>query len=419
MKKSLHKHSLLKRNLLKRSLLKRSLHKHSLKCFRVLFLTLLLILFSCQEMPKLNFSGDDGVIRNITTAALIHQMGLGINLGNTFEATGSWISPTVAAHETAWGSPIITKQMIQGYKNAGFKTLRIPVAWSNLMEMSAYTINSDLLNRIQVIVNWTREADMYAIVNLHWDGGWIENFPANYNECMKRYTRIWEQVAERFKNYGDYLLFESQNEELGFDSLWNKWGGTGTANMEGKTKAYEIVNAINQKFVDVIRASGGNNPYRHLLIAGYHTNIDNTCDQLFKMPDDPVNRMAVKVHYYDPFGFTHLEKDESWGTATWTWGTNTERSQLNNELNKMVTNFINKGIPVAIGEYGIAKKDLSEAEIRNYTLAVTEAMYIRGMLPLLWDVQLNDQPNYYYNRRIQKMTDSALETGMKKIAASR
>jgi len=388
-----------------------------------LLLSLLLFASSCQEMPVSDSYRDDGTMRDLTTAELISLMGLGINLGNTFEAAGSWISPTVAAHETAWGSPIIIQPMIQGYKTAGFNTLRIPVAWSNLMDKSTYTISPDLLNRIQVIVNWTLESGMYAVVNLHWDGGWIEKFPDNYDECMKRYTRIWEQVAERFKDYGDYLLFESQNEELGFDSLWNKYGGTGDANMQGKARAYEIVNAINQKFTDVIRASGGNNLHRHILIAGYHTNIDNTCDPLFKMPDDPADRIAVKVHYYDPFSFTHLEEEVNWGgiiKPTWTWGTSAERSQLNSELDKMKASFIDKGIPVAIGEYGMAKQGVTQEEITKYTLAVTEAMYSRGMLPMLWDVQLGtDQLNYYYNRRIQKMTDPALEAGMKKIAASR
>ena len=395
----------------------------------IILVTLLLmtglVISGCNSNAN-SANGGNGAMRDITTAELIYQMGLGINLGNTFEATGrnqesdmndtsSWIASNIDAHERAWGSPKITKPMIQGYKIAGFTTLRIPVAWSNLMNMSTYTIHPSLINRVQEIVDWTLEAGMYAVVNLHWDGGWIKNFPTSPDECMERYTKIWEQVAECFKDYGDYLLFESQNEELGFDSVWNPWGGN-----TGKTIAYEIVNDINQTFVNTIRASGGNNSYRHLLIAGYHTNIDRTCDLLFKMPDDPVNRMAVKVHYYDPFGFTHLEEDESWANATWTWGTTAERNHLNSELNKMVTNFINRGIPVAIGEYGMAKQGVTQEEINSYTLAVTEAMYSRGMLPMLWDVQLQpNQLNFYYNRHVSGMTDPNLEAGMKEIAASR
>jgi endoglucanase len=390
------------------------------------FLTYGLISISCGSSSNGNNNGNygnenDGIMRNITTEELILDMGLGINLGNTLEAVSPWVNnPTIASLETSWGSPIITRHIIEGYKAAGFNTLRIPVAWSNLMNLNTYTIHPDLLNRVQEIVDWTLEAGMYAIINLHWDGGWISRFPVEYDECMKRYTSIWEQVAERFKYYPDYLLFESQNEELGWDSIWNPWGSQTGANLNGKIRAYEIVNAINQRFVDIVRNSGGNNDKRHLLIAGYHTNIDRTVDPLFKMPNDPVNRMAVKVHYYDPFGFTHLERDESWARATWTWGTASERTHLNRELDKMVTNFINKGIPVVIGEYGMAKQGVTQEEINKYTLAVTEAMFSRGMLPLLWCVQLRqNQLNFYYNRRTPGMTDPLLEAGMKAIAASR
>ncbi|MCL2719723.1 MAG: glycoside hydrolase family 5 protein [Treponema sp.] len=400
------------------------------------YLIILAVIFVCglifvSSARDNNNNENNSTMRNITTRELILDMGLGINLGNTFEATGRnqtenmsrttcWIAPNIAAHETAWGSVRITRQIIQGYKNAGFKSLRIPVAWSNLMDMNTYTINPNLLNRVQEIVDWTLDAGMYAVINLHWDGGWFYRFPVEFDECMRRYTRIWEQVADRSKNYSDYLLFESQNEELGWNILWDQHRSMTSANLTGKTREYEIVNAINQKFVDIVRSSGGNNNRRHLLIAGYNTNIDRTIDPLFKMPNDPANRMAIKVHYYDPFGFTHLERDEPWARALWTWGTRAEHNELNNELNKMKINFIDKGIPVVIGEYGMAKQGVTQQEITNYTLAVTQAMFSRGMLPMLWCVQLQpNQLNFYYNRRVPGMTDPNLETGMKAIAASR
>jgi endoglucanase len=365
-------------------------------------------------------------MRNITTVQLVNQMGLGINLGNTLEAVSPWVSnPTIANLETSWGSPRITREIIEGYKAAGFDTLRIPVAWSNLMNLNDYTINPTLMNRVQEIVDWALGAGMYAIVNLHWDGGWLNTFHQNEEENIRRYTRIWEQVADRFKDYGDFLLFESQNEELGWaggDShhLWNPWQSAVGQNLTNKQRSYTLVNRINQTFVNIIRASGGNNPRRHLLIAGYNTNIDRTVDPLFIMPTDPANRMAIKVHYYDPFSFTHIERDESWAAATWTWGTPAERTHLNRELDKMVTRFINNGIPVVIGEYGMAKQGVTQEEINRYTLAVTEAMFTRGMLPVLWCVQLQaNQLNFYYNRRIPGMTDSSLEAGMKAISATR
>jgi len=364
------------------------------------------------------------VMRDITTAELVKDMELGINLGNTFESTINykevgtdtdwirrWGEGTVNAFETAWGSPTITKAMIDGYKAAGFKTVRIPVAWSNRMGGN-YTICPDYTARIKQVLDWVLGNDMYAIINIHWDGGWWEEFPTDFGESMRRYTRLWEQIADEFKDYDDYLLFESANEELGWDSLWQPW----TAASAGKTRSYEITNAINQKFIDIVRASGGNNPQRHVLIAGYQTDVDRTVDSLFVMPTDPKNRMAVKVHYYDPFGFTHLERNESWATMTMTWGTSAEISHLNTQMNKLKTRFIDNGIPVVIGEYGFASNlRRTEFEIRNYTLAVTRAMFELGMCPILWDVQ-QESDRYYYNRLVAGFTDSLLVEGMRAIA---
>ncbi|MCL2637354.1 MAG: glycoside hydrolase family 5 protein [Oscillospiraceae bacterium] len=357
-------------------------------------------------------------MRDITTMELVRDMGLGINLGNTLEATGSWIRGTmVMQFEIAWGSPIITEEIIAGYADAGFGTMRIPVAWSNLMA-DDYTISDELMERVTEVVDWVLSNGMYAIVNIHWDGGWWDGFAADEAdesaEAMLRFTRFWQQISENFKDYGDKLLFESANEELGWHSIWNPWGGSA----EEKAVSYEIVNRINQTFVDTVRASGGNNAARHLLIAGYHTNIDWTCDAMFIMPTDPAGRLAIKVHYYEPFGFTHLEKDESWAKARFDWGTEEDYRQLNREMDKMVTSFHDKGIPVVIGEYGMAK-EASEEEIRNYTLAVTEAMFTRGFAPVLWCVQRNagrGEMLFYFDRYAIEVVDPELEAGLKEIA---
>ncbi|MDR0305327.1 MAG: cellulase family glycosylhydrolase [Chitinispirillales bacterium] len=386
-------------------------------------------------------------MRNITTQELVEDMGLGINLGNTFEATGSWINSNggVNAYETAWGSPAITEAMIKGYADAGFKTVRIPVAWSNLMTNHQrggnYTISVALLDRVAQVVNWVIGSDMYAIVNIHWDGAWWDGkwdernnsdgnwswwrmFDTDSTEAMRKYTRIWEQISEKFKDHSDYLVFASMNEEGIWQDVWNQYNNSGN-----KTRAYGLLNAINQQFVNVVRNSGGNNANRHLQIQGYATNIDRTIDAVFKMPVDTRTpaRLAVSVHYYDPFGFTHLEKDEPWAEYRATWGTYTDYDHLNRELDKMKTDFVDKGIPVIIGEYGFASK-LDEGrgrtlqQVYNYTLEVTRAIYERNMLPVLWDVQLNaanGEVIYYYDRHSSRFPDQTLVNGLKAIGSNR
>ena len=230
------------------------------------------------------FAADSGEMRNMSTLELVEDMGIGINLGNTMEATGDWINKdgtaTVSDFEKSWGSPIITKAMIQGYADEGFGVLRIPVAWSNLMkEDGTYTINADLMKRVTQIVDWTLESGMYAIVNIHWDGGWLEKMPTDKDACMARYTRMWEQISENFADYGDRLMFEAQNEELGWNDIWNQYSGSGD-----KEKSYALVNEVNQKFINTVRATGSNNSYRHLLISGYNTDLKLTCDPLFEIP---------------------------------------------------------------------------------------------------------------------------------------
>ena len=322
-------------------------------------------------------------IRNMTVMELVHDMGQGINLGNTLEACGNWISSYggVRSYETAWGSPVITQEMIQGYADCGFGVLRIPVAWSNLMEED-YTISQELMDRVKEVVNWTLDSGMYAIVNIHWDNGWWENFPTDTEECMKKYTRVWEQITEAFKDYGDKLMFESLNEEGGWDSVWNRYSGAGD-----KGESYGLLNEINQTFVDIVRSSGGNNEGRHLLIAGYCTDIDLTCDTEYKMPNDPAGRCAVSVHYYTPSTFCILEADADWGKAKTTWGNESDLEELQKYMDMLKSTFIDKGVPVIVGEYGVSQGNKEQEQIENFMVTVSEAIYDIGACPVIWDVQ--------------------------------
>ncbi|RCW48416.1 glycoside hydrolase family 5 protein [Paenibacillus prosopidis] len=359
---------------------------------------------SLTEIPDKAFAADStgseatAEMREITTMELVKEMGIGINLGNTLEATGSWINGTsVTNYETAWGSPVITEEMIKGYANEGFGVLRIPVAWSNMMGED-YTINPSYLGRAKEVVDWALDSDMYVILNIHWDGGWFEKFPSEKEESMYKYTRIWTQLTEAFKNYDDHLMFESFNEEGVWPDLWNFYGSD-----DGKEEAYALLNEINQRFVDIVRGSGGNNKQRHLLVGGYVTDIEKTVDELYKLPNDPQNRCAVSVHYYTPATFAILEEDASWGTARTEWGTDEDFAELNRLMDMVKTRFIDNGIPVIMGEFGVATKNKTQEMIRLYLSSVNSAAYSRGITPVLWDVT-----NLHYNRDIFEMNDKVL-----------
>ncbi len=346
-----------------------------------------------------------GSMRDITTMELVKEMGVGINLGNTFESAGSWIAPTgVTSYEQAWGSPIITREMITGYAECGFGVLRVPVAWSNMMGED-YTINATYLARVKQVVGWALEDGMYVILNIHWDGGWWTDFANDdkKEECMYKYERIWTQLTEAFNDdYGDHLMFESLNEEGGWESLWNRYSNEGD-----KEKSFNLLNEINQKFVDIVRKSGGNNAERHLLIAGYNTDFDLTCDPLYKMPNDPMNRCAVSVHYYTPSTFAILEEDATWGKARTEWGTDADYAELNKYMTMMKETYIDKGIPVIVGEFGCSTSNKTPEMIRLYLTSVCEAAYDNGLCPVLWDIT-----DVFYNREEAKFIDSELLEGL-------
>lgn len=325
-------------------------------------------------------------------------MGIGINFGNTFEACGDLInSSSVTNYETAWGSPVVTRELIRGYADEGFGVLRVPVAWSNMMSGN-YEIHPDYITRVKEVIDWALESGLYVIMNIHWDGGWWKNFPSDKEACMTKYTSIWTQLCGNFKDYGDYLMFESLNEEGCWNDVWNRYSGT-----DGKAEAYALLNEINQRFVDLVRSSGGNNNERHLLIAGYAADVELTCDPLFKMPDDKKNRCAVSVHYYTPPTFCILEEDADWGRVRTSWGSQADVAEMVRYMDMLKENFIDKDIPVIIGEYGVWTENKSQQTVRNFIASVCKAAYSRGICPVLWDIA-----DVFYSRTKFKMIDREL-----------
>ncbi len=371
---------------------------------------------------------DNGVMREDMTAFhILDRMGIGINLGNTMESCGAWIDPSsVTNYETAWGAPVTTQEMFAGMKKAGFSSVRIPVGWSNMMSDDGnYTIHEDYLDRVETIMNYAFSEGLYVIVNIHFDGGWWARFGSQDAEereqAMVKYKAIWQQIADRYEEYSDHLIFESANEELGsrLDST-DDYANSGY--YEGnKEELYRLTNEINQTFVDIVRASGGNNAKRHLLIAGYDTNIGKTCNGAYKMPEDTIpDHLMVSVHYYSPAPYCLAEDpDNSWGFQD-TWGTAEDIGAMKAELLSMKLNFADRGIPVVIGEYGVAnardpdsgyqRKKGKEEFIRNLCKYTLE----NGMCPVLWDT-----PGGTYNRKtcqIENELDAQVFLEMKELA---
>lgn len=338
---------------------------------------------------------DNGVMREgLTALEATRLMGNGINLGNTLEACDNNVGIKTNAplsYETYWGQPKTTQAMIDGMKAAGFDTIRIPVAWmtnaTHLYE-GDYTIDAGYMDRVEEVVRYARKAGMYVIINDHWDGGWYGMFGSESAEtralAMEAYKGMWQQIAERFRDYSDYLIFESANEELGgrFDENSPLYCSDSVVTYLNDDERYALTNEINQTFVDVVRATGGNNATRFLLIAGYSTNIDQTCDDRFQMPKDTADsKLMVSVHYYDPWSYCGASSAVS---AT-KWGKVSDYEYLDQQLAKM-TKFTEAGYGVVIGEYGaLPGSDGLKDNTLAYHTAFLDACTKYNLTNCLWD----------------------------------
>lgn len=376
-----------------------------------------------SQTPHLSSNGimtsDNGVMRNgIDAYDIVKEMGAGTNLGNTLEACGTWINPSnISNYETAWGQPVTTQEMIDGMKAAGFDSLRIPVAWSNMMANDGtYTINENYFNRVETVLNYALNADMYVIINIHYDSGWWARFGSKTEQerkdAMTKYKTMWTQIANRFNEYSDRLIFESANEELGTRlNNTDDYKGSGYYSKNDLDSLYKLTNEINQTFVDVVRSTGGNNARRFLLIAGYNTDISKTCDLRYKMPSDTIDsHLMVSIHYYSPVTYCLADNpNNSWGYKE-SWGTDEDIKTLQSELSQMRISFVNKGYPVIIGEYGVTDTKISENNfVRKkgrdlFFRTVCEYALDNNMCPVLWDC------SQVFDRRSLTITNEAEKT---------
>lgn len=345
--------------------------------------------FSVQAAKKDTTSFED-----LNQSQIVEAMGPGWNLGNQLESVTDNVP-----EETNWGNPVITEKLIQSVKAAGFKSIRIPVSYfAKIDDDKDYTIDSKWLDRVQEVVDYCIKNDLYAVINIHGDGyntidgSWLLCNGKNQTEIKKKYKKVWKQIAERFKNYDEHLLFESMNEE--FDGSYS----------EPNKEYYQNINDYNQIFVDTVRKTGDNNTKRWLIIPGWNTNIDYTAgDYGFKLPTDqyrdkPIDkeeqRIMISVHYYSPWDFCGGENCviTQWGNEAddpSKTSTTCDETYMKNQLNLMKTTFADKGYPVFIGEYGSIDKTSYDSENEYYRAyfarKLCQLSRKNGCIPMYWD----------------------------------
>lgn len=357
-------------------------------------------------------------------AALMYP---GWNLGNTMEAGNSsnnWKNAGIGS-ETAWQSAKTTQQLIDLVKASSFKSVRIPCAWvmGHITDAEACTIDADWLARVHEVVDYCIKNDLYVIINQHWDGGWIEHdgltAASDVDATKAKLTKIWTQIANSFKNYDERLIFAGMNEP-------GVGGGDanallGTADLANRIAEYE------QTFIEAVRATGGNNAKRVLVVQGPNTNIDNTVahNYMAKLHDSATDRLMVEVHFYDPYQFTDLGEDKDWGKYYLYWGKNnkggdadrTADSKYNEDyveaqMKKMKTNFFDKGYPVLIGEFGanqrtaIGTDALHDNSVKDYYKAVVTSAINNGCVPVAWDTNAGLPSMTIFNRAAVKVSNA-------------
>jgi endoglucanase len=319
----------------------------------------------------------------LTAWQAARQMGLGVNIGNTLENTTAW--------ETGWGNPRVTKEYVEKLAALGFKTVRLPVAWDTYARDGK--LDPAKLERVAEVVDWILGAGMFCVVNIHWDGGWIdssnkEKFAATYAtfsaDAQRKFESYWQQIATHLGDRGEKLVYEGLNEETHFEN-------------EGSTsKAYAALARVNQLFIDTVRNTGGANAHRLLIITGYGTDFEKTTNGSFVLPKDTLpGKLLLSVHYYTPWTFAGLEKDESWGKMQREWGSAADIREMSRLFGALQEYCKRHDLPAFIGEFApTTKRDAAQRVIWMYAVAANALK--RDMVPVLWETggDISRRPPY-------------------------
>ncbi len=315
---------------------------------------------------------DAAPLKDLTAWDAAKLMGVGFNIGNTLENTTTW--------ETGWGNPRITKEYVDSLAALGFKTIRLPVAWDTYARDGK--VNPEKMARVGEVVDWITSAGLFCVLNIHWDGGWIdssnkERFSATYAtfsaEAERKYRSYWSQIATYFAGRDEHLIFEALNEETHFE------------NAGSVRDAYATLTRVNQIFIDTVRKTGGNNANRLLIVTGYSTDFAKTASPEYVLPRDTVaNRLLISVHYYTPWQFAGMTEDATWGKMRPTWGSESDIAELNRLFDAMQDFCARHNLPAFVGEFGVADKKEAASRVR-WMSAVAAAALSRKMVPVIWD----------------------------------
>jgi len=303
-------------------------------------------------------------IRDITSQQVVKEMKVGWNLGNTMDATGG---------ETNWGNPLTTHAMIDKVKAAGFNTLRLPITWDGHIGAAPdYAIDATWMNRVEEIANYAFDNNMYVIINLHHEDGWLKPYYANEAEVKAKITKVWTQIANRFKDYGDYLIFETMNEPRPVGAA-DEWSGCSYENRD-------MVNRYNLTAVNTIRATGGNNALRHIMVPTLAAAALSTTMNDYIVPNND-SRVIVSLHMYSPYFFS-ADLTSQWTTAT--WGSDADKAALSADFDAVYNKFVKNGRAVVIGEMGTINKNNLDSRVKHAEYYAKEAT-VRGITPIWWD----------------------------------
>lgn len=343
-----------------------------------------------------------------SAAEIASKIKIGWNIGNTMEATGG---------ETSWGNPLITEELIKLVKANGFNAIRIPCSWDKHLESRITSkIRTSWLDRVKEVVQYCVDNDMYVLLNIHWDGGWLENncTPDKKDFNNAKQKAFWEQIATHLRDFDEHLMFASANEP----------------NVDNATQM-AVLNSYHQTFVDAVRSTGGKNSYRVLVVQGPSTDIEKTNNLMNTMPTDEIEgRMMAEIHFYGPYQFTLMEEDANWGKVFYYWGkgyhsaTSPERNAtwgeedfIDEMFSLMNKKFVIKGIPVILGEFGVMKRTSLTGDDLELHLAARAYYYkylmqqakINGLLPFYWDTgYIGDKTMTIFNRENYTVYDQQI-----------